>query len=423
MDPTANAALLEEIRTLTEHNALLAQENADLRRLQSARDSRAAEAHTGHLEELASKLQEDAGDLGAENARLRKMVEDMGKKLERELREHQEEKAAWAVTEKKLRDALTRERESVKDLKALSSRQEEELHTLSVSRPESPEHVTRERGDSGVKLQEEITELKIHVDNLTMMIETRDAQLARQTQEVNELHETIAALMDELEANYERVQFEGPIARSLVGASQAWSYSGDGASDGNTSDGASSPSDSPVLRAIPAPVPAVTDSRRKSTSPAIDLAPPSPPTEALLTPPKTPPPTTATHTRSKSKSKSPKKKNSANNVPQLSLPTTSLAETASTTSSRSPSSSPTSAQPGHKKTPSASFTTLADELAQMNETAPVYSAGTFTGEPGSLKSRLAAYGLNTEGNRKILKKRLQAYVKRRQAQVTGTRRA
>ncbi|KAJ3039208.1 hypothetical protein HK097_002903 [Rhizophlyctis rosea] len=418
MDPSANAALLEEVRTLTEHNVTLQQENAELRRLQS----RASEAHTGHLEELASKLQENAGDLGAENARLRKMVEDLGRKLEREEREHVEQKDIWLMTEKKLREALRRERETVQDLKQLSTRQEEELNSLSATRSATPEILTRERGDSGVKLQEEITDLKIHVDNLTMVIETRDSQLARQDQEISELHSTIAALMDELETNYERVQFEGPIAGSLVGAlgTQAWSYSPDGVSEGNTSDDNSSPSSSPVLRPTAAlHVPKAVTGRRRSS--ASQTVPASPPTSALLTPPKTPPPTEdqptqqPSHKRNKSKSKSPKKSKTST-PPPLSLPQNSLVEASAP--SRSPTASPTpSSTDGHKKQPSASLGTLADELSRMNETAPVYSAGTFTGEPGSLKSRLAAYGLNTEGNRKILKKRLQAYVKRRQLQA------
>ena len=49
------------------------------------------------------------------------------------------------------------------DLKQLSTRQEEELNSLSATRSATPEILTRDRGDSGVKLQEEITDVSFHL--------------------------------------------------------------------------------------------------------------------------------------------------------------------------------------------------------------------------------------------------------------------
>ncbi|KAJ3284954.1 hypothetical protein HK104_009696, partial [Borealophlyctis nickersoniae] len=244
---TDHAALLAELRIVSEHNVALLKENMELKKAQSTRTS--ADPRTGHLEHLealASRLQEDAGSFEAEAARLRKQVDDLNKKLEREVVEHAEARAAWLEKERRLMEALRTEKEAVKELRELSSRQQEELNSSAEAlshRPDTPEN----RNDEVpvAKLEEEIVELKGQVEGLTTLINSRDSQIRRQEDEIVELHSTIGALMDELETNYERVQFELPIAAGLVGA---LSHHRRTHSDANSDDG-SSPNSSPLLHA------------------------------------------------------------------------------------------------------------------------------------------------------------------------------
>ncbi|KAI8809399.1 hypothetical protein BJ742DRAFT_738265 [Cladochytrium replicatum] len=69
-------------------------------------------------------------------------------------------------------------------------------------------------------------------------------------------------------------------------------------------------------------------------------------------------------------------------------------------------------------------TSLADELEQLGQFDVLNGSQTSKdgqpaklGEAGFLKARLEAVGLNTTGNRKVLKKRLQAYINRKKKQL------
>ncbi|KAI8809592.1 hypothetical protein BJ742DRAFT_230017 [Cladochytrium replicatum] len=70
---------------------------------------------------------------------------------------------------------------------------------------------------------------------------------------------------------------------------------------------------------------------------------------------------------------------------------------------------------------------LADELEQLGQFDMLNGAQTTKdgqpaklGEAGFLRARLEAVGLNTTGNRKVLKKRLQAYINRKKKQLATT---
>ncbi|RKO84223.1 hypothetical protein BDK51DRAFT_32183, partial [Blyttiomyces helicus] len=210
------------------------------------------------------------------------------------------------------------------------------------------------------KLLEENAELYLRIDTLTAHLSQRESEVARQEDMISELQQTVGALMDELErGRFDVDHFEPATSGS---------------------------SDLDALSAVDAGAP-------------------------FLTPPKTPEPSEAAaqpaavpprRRRTSSAAAHPL----AAAIPPVSTsaPFNALAEIDAKSAAPQAGAGLDVLSPGIA-TPR-SFGSLAEELSRLG--VPVHHGS--ANEPGALREKLAQYGLSTDGNRKILKRRLEKYL-------------
>ncbi|KAJ3077447.1 hypothetical protein HK102_005228 [Quaeritorhiza haematococci] len=354
--------------------------------------------HIGELEDLVHQLQQDLESLEAEASRLRKQNEDLSRRIQTEADEHAEVASRWLEKEQDLLKAVRTEKSKNKELKEIVEAKSAELHQLSVKSSSSSSSVseysssTYSDDDEPVRrtssppprttfeVQEENARLRSQLQDLTSRLAARESQIRRQDQEIVELQRTVSALMDELESGYDQAMF-GFVNPDVLSGSDP----GSGSLDEELA--ALSMKDSRVRSMSEASVQgrSLFDELSKVGTAASSNEKPSHDT--------TPPVDAAT----------------SSTEPIPSSNSTSIIDTLEQQSA-SKSNSSSDNEGSSSPTGSSGF---ADELNQLGEMK--FNFATSRGEPGSLRSRLAALGLNTDGNRRILKKRLQVYIKRKQA--------
>ncbi|KAI9203001.1 uncharacterized protein BJ171DRAFT_157827 [Polychytrium aggregatum] len=348
--------LQQEIKLLNEQNQQLQQELAQLQK--EKQQWRQAHAQAEDLEALADQLHQESSSLEGEAARLRKLNAELERVLTRERAEHAEERNKWSEKESELQKAA---REHYRKLKEMREALAVHEKLASVATKEAPAPVANNKLNVSVfELQQENSKQRLTIEELTYRLQTREYQLRRQDEEIAQLQQTVSALMDELESRDEHAQhsdtsFEGGIDLDAELNHGTYIRSPPKSIPGSPNMGSASP-----------PLPSV--SNFPSQRPDI-------PTDAKVL----------------YDEQNPSLGNLADELARF-----------------------------DSQFEASSFGTIADELGRLGEKAP--TTGLQPPSPtqdihllgdGTLKSRLAALGLNTEGNRKILRKRLERYIKKK----------
>ncbi|KAJ1567911.1 hypothetical protein HK405_004339 [Cladochytrium tenue] len=346
--------LKAEIGNLVEHNHDLSREMVELRKERS--NWKDTQKQAQKLEHVVTTLHSEVVVLQQETTRLRRQNEDLEKQLETEITDSVDARRLWAEKESSLLNQLKAERSKVKELRALDAVKHEPGFDHDDAEALARGRPVRRNSNPvpiDTSLQEENDRLLRNIVELTNRLRERDMVIERQEQDILELQRTVSALMDDIEHGQVQAQFD------MLGET------------------------------TPPPSPSEDTSKRSAEKRlSIEFAVP-----AVQMPPA---PSSPKKNRKRSKSGSKMSKSPSNN-PLLAVQAT-----------RQPPS-PSSPQGPTTLTPMKSFHSLAEELLKIGEKAPV--------EGGSLKGRMAALGLNTDGNREVLKKRLHKYIARKKRQA------
>ncbi|KAJ3408368.1 hypothetical protein HDV05_005036 [Chytridiales sp. JEL 0842] len=356
-------------RHILQHDEMdiLIDENQNLlKELTELRKERKIWTETTHLltqlEDIITHLTQESGSVHAENARLRRLTEELEKKLEKEILDSLEGRQKAEERLEGLMRVMRRDRARVKELEELFAVKEleggqglEGDFKSSERNHDAEDGYDDDHGESGsagsnvstgetslkiqASLKDENARLHLKIQDLTTRISEKDAYIKTQDESILELQHTVSALMDEIEANFENSHFDHqPL----------------------------SPPMSPMQR---------------SASTELE--------SALST------------------SESPALSSKVNPSLKPSSLTTLLPTTHSTQSN--PSTPTTATQ--------TTLNSLAAELSKLGESQSPSSDLGSGNMIHSLRSRLASLGLNTDGNRAVLKKRLAKYVAKKKAKA------
>ncbi|KAJ3325521.1 hypothetical protein HDU76_013150 [Blyttiomyces sp. JEL0837] len=367
-------SLQSEITNLNEHNQALTRELNELRKEKSI--WKETHKNAAKLESAVHALYAEIETLQTETSRLRRQNEDLERKLEQEVADGADARQRWYEKEQGLLNNLRQEKAKVRELRDLDTIKagpgyEDDLADSAAIAATKPRDSSPSSRNESI-LQDEVVKLNQHIMELTAKLSAKDMQNKKQEHDILELQRTVGALMDEIESSYEQAQFDGlnievenaptppmsPAPVINVTSSLASIMS-------------NSTTATPIVKTVTIEEPVIHQSRRGSGRDRSDSISSSGSDEGHHH-----------HSGNGNKLTSPS---------MLSL----RAE-----------------NHGHANgiTPMKSFNSLADELSKLGEAAPSAGAGT-------LKAKLAAVGLNTEGNRAILKKRLQRYIARKKKQA------
>ncbi|KAJ1544681.1 hypothetical protein HK405_008463 [Cladochytrium tenue] len=314
--------LSTEMQTLVDQNSNLTRELVELRkeRLSFHESKRLVE----NLEHLVAALHAEMHAVEQDATRLRRLNEELERKLEAEVVDSADARRLWQEKELHILTQLRSERDKAKSLRELGELKEDEemaADAEATARRMKLSH-RRSRLESGsgsptpeeVAIKEQNAILARQVLELTERMRRRDNIAESQEQHILELQRTVAALMDDIESGHAQAEFD-------------------------------------------------------------QLDDEAPPLHSLTPEPSAQP----------SEQPSPSKKDLSRNRSEA----------------VEVSAAPTN--DGKEAEPAKAFS-LADELAKMNEA---------SASDSSLRNRMAALGLSTEGNREALKRRLHKYIARK----------
>ncbi|KAI9343419.1 hypothetical protein DFJ73DRAFT_841422 [Zopfochytrium polystomum] len=360
-------ALRTEIENLAEHSHRITRELTELRKERAAWKETAR--HAQELEEVVASLHSELQAAQLESVRLRRQNEEYEKKLELEIADNADTRMRWQEKERLLLNQLKSERAKVKEFKSIKreneqgfDRDDDDTIAPSSSSPSPHPPQTTPPPSNASSRGLDATALQEDNISLTAQILTLTAILQKRELEIAKQNEDILELQKTVAALMDDIEngFE---------QAQFEMY-------GEVPERAPSP-------VSIAPVPSA--AKPQNTPPG------TPAHGATLTPPST--------ELSRRKRSGTFAREAAN------------ATSMQTAVAPSPSSA-LNTVPTTK-----SFNSLADELRSIGEKVSADGGGS------TLRSRMAALGLSTEGNREVLRRRLHKYIarKKRQAQAQAAR--
>ncbi|KAJ1529042.1 hypothetical protein HK405_002407, partial [Cladochytrium tenue] len=233
--PADAAALAAEVASLSDHNARLARELADLKKERLAwRDS---QRHADRLERDAAAVHDDLLRAQTEAARARRAADDLERRLRAEIEHAADARRTWLDQEQDLRALLRAERDENRRLRSLGAVRAEPGFADDYDddgAAADPHDVARNSttraaaaGASDAALVAEIARLNQQVLELAEALRRRDESLAHQEQDVLELQRTVTALMDDIESGAEQARFDGlGASTAAAGSDQDQSVAG-----------------------------------------------------------------------------------------------------------------------------------------------------------------------------------------------------